>query len=186
MQVLEQVYENYRYETDLKANACSPLPSIRCTDVLNTCVTLWTHHTQLHTHHFPLKLLLRETQQLWAFEQPWNFTHAILYFLSLNIHSIIIFLNNLYLICCHKYTSKLIYLGKSESNTMHLVTFIKKDILRLVITRDTGYCMCIQFHSQSFLLAFLISVKASKHWECFEVQWWLFWSVKIFNVCEIG
>ncbi|KAK3857107.1 hypothetical protein Pcinc_036617 [Petrolisthes cinctipes] len=62
--VLEQVYENYRCETDVKVGACTPLPTNRCPDILNTCVTLWTHHTHLHTHHFPLKLLLRETQQL--------------------------------------------------------------------------------------------------------------------------
>lgn len=89
VRVLEQVYENYWWETDVKAKACSPLPSSGCADVLNTCVTLWTHHTHLHTHHFPLKLLLRETQQLWSFlSSLGSYTVQDLYWYSNSVFSI--------------------------------------------------------------------------------------------------
>ncbi|KAK8731036.1 hypothetical protein OTU49_007766 [Cherax quadricarinatus] len=62
--VMECVCDDYRKETEVKAGACTPLPSTSCPDTLNTLVTLWTHHTHVVTHQYPLKLLLRETQQL--------------------------------------------------------------------------------------------------------------------------
>ncbi|XP_064102809.1 uncharacterized protein LOC135212977 [Macrobrachium nipponense] len=62
--VLESVCEDYRKETEIKAGLCTVLPHSHNVDTLNTALTLWTHHVHLVTHQFPLKSLLRETQQL--------------------------------------------------------------------------------------------------------------------------
>lgn len=63
--VLESVCEDYRKETELKAGVCTPLPFTNSRDTLSTVITLWSHHAHVVTHQYPLKLLLRETQQLW-------------------------------------------------------------------------------------------------------------------------
>ncbi|XP_069986829.1 uncharacterized protein [Penaeus vannamei] len=62
--VLESVCEDYRKETELKAGVCTPLPFTNSRDTLSTVITLWSHHAHVVTHQYPLKLLLRETQQL--------------------------------------------------------------------------------------------------------------------------
>ncbi|KAK7070851.1 hypothetical protein SK128_017181 [Halocaridina rubra] len=62
--VLESVCGDYKRETEIKAGICSILPDTRNVDTLNTAITLWTHHVYLVTHQFPLKSLLRETQQM--------------------------------------------------------------------------------------------------------------------------
>lgn len=62
--VLTSVHNDYECETRVKEAACQPLPSARSPEVLSSVFALWTHLTHLPQHHYPLKTLLRETQQL--------------------------------------------------------------------------------------------------------------------------
>ncbi|XP_042865268.1 uncharacterized protein LOC122248935 [Penaeus japonicus] len=62
--VLESVCEDYKKETEVKAGVCAPLPFTNSPDTLSTVITLWSHHAHVVTHQYPLKLMLRETQQL--------------------------------------------------------------------------------------------------------------------------
>ncbi|XP_050740395.1 uncharacterized protein LOC127010403 isoform X2 [Eriocheir sinensis] len=62
--VLASVCNDYEQETRIKEAACRPLPSIRSPEGLNSALALWTNLAYLPPHHFPLKTLLRETQQL--------------------------------------------------------------------------------------------------------------------------
>ncbi|XP_045125781.1 uncharacterized protein LOC123513034 [Portunus trituberculatus] len=62
--VLTSVHNDYECETRMKEAACHPLPSACSPEALSSAYALWTHLTHLPPHHYPLKTLLRETQQL--------------------------------------------------------------------------------------------------------------------------
>ncbi|KAG0724056.1 Nuclear fragile X mental retardation-interacting protein 1 [Chionoecetes opilio] len=62
--ILASVSSDYERETRVKEAACHPLPSARSPAALATSHALWTHLVYLPPQHYPLKTLLRETQQL--------------------------------------------------------------------------------------------------------------------------